>query len=79
MQAVAAESASISIFVVSLDPSWDDEGEGEGEGESLTLKVVLDSLRDAGAEGVDKLEIPALLIWNRYGESTWYGVCRVHI
>ena len=77
MQSVAAESASISIFVVSLDPSWD--GEGEGEGESLTLKVVLDSLRDAGAEGVDKLEIPALLIWNRYGESTWHGVCRVHI
>lgn len=75
MQSVAAESISISIFVVSLDPS----SEGEGEEEPLTLKVVLDSLRDTGAEGVDKIEVPALLIWNRYGESTWYAVHRIHI
>ena len=52
MQSVAAESISISIFVVSLDPS----SEGEGEEEPLTLKVVLDSLRDTGAEGVDKTD-----------------------
>lgn len=60
LQSVASESEFVSIFVVSVDPE---------SKQALALDSVVDSFRAAGAEGMDKVKLPALLIWNRYGES----------